>query len=179
MTWPKQARRWKIVETLYSNRVTSESKTVHTPKLSPPFNCFLLVARTAAQDSIEGMGEEKLYFPLLKSVKRQKAPLGRSVSTNFVASCRIYLAFNEVFDCGATFVPSTMQTWGVCTLLLIGNLPSSPNKCVTVTVCKAFILNWKDENWLELSLILWDTWQERNVLKYFALTVAQDKRSTS
>ena len=35
------------------------------------------------------MGEEKLlnYFPLLKSVERQKAPLGRSVSTNFVADC--------------------------------------------------------------------------------------------
>ena len=27
-----------------------------------------------------GMGEEKLYFPLLKSVKHQKAPLGRSIS---------------------------------------------------------------------------------------------------
>ena len=30
-------------------------------------------------------GEGKLYFLLLKSVKRQKAPLGRSVSSNFVA----------------------------------------------------------------------------------------------
>ena len=36
---------------------------------------------------MEGMGEEKLYFPLWKSIKRQKAPLGRSVSTNFVADC--------------------------------------------------------------------------------------------
>ena len=34
---------------------------------------------------MEGMGEEKLYFPLLKSVKRQKAPLARNVSTHFVA----------------------------------------------------------------------------------------------
>ena len=36
---------------------------------------------------MEGMGEEKPYFPLWKSVKGQKAPLGQSVSTNFVADC--------------------------------------------------------------------------------------------
>ena len=35
---------------------------------------------------MEGMGEEKLYYTLLKSVKRQKAPFGRSVLTNFVAT---------------------------------------------------------------------------------------------
>ena len=40
-------------------------------------------------------------------------------------------------------MPSTMQTWGVCTLLLIGNLLSSPIKCVTVTVYKAFFLTQK------------------------------------
>ena len=38
---------------------------------------------------MEGMGEEKLYFPLRKSVKRQKAPLERTVGTNFVTDCRI------------------------------------------------------------------------------------------
>ena len=27
----------KIVETMYSNRVTSENKTIYTPPLSPPF----------------------------------------------------------------------------------------------------------------------------------------------
>ena len=32
-----------------------------------------------------GMGEKNLYFPLLKSVKHQKAPLRRFASTNFVA----------------------------------------------------------------------------------------------
>ena len=38
---------------------------------------------------MEGMGEEKLYFHLLKSVKPQKAPLRKSVSTNFVTNyCR-------------------------------------------------------------------------------------------
>ena len=42
----------------------------------------------SAQHCMEGMGEEKLYFPLLKSEKRQKAPLGRSFSTHFVADCR-------------------------------------------------------------------------------------------
>ena len=36
---------------------------------------------------MEEMGKEKLYFPFWKSVKRQKAHLGRSVSTNFVADC--------------------------------------------------------------------------------------------
>ena len=41
---------------------------------------------------MEGGG--KLYFPLLKWVKRQKAPLGRSFSTNFVADC----SFNAVDD---------------------------------------------------------------------------------
>ena len=33
------------------------------------------------------MGEETLSFPLLKSGKRQKVHLGRSVSTHFVADC--------------------------------------------------------------------------------------------
>ena len=35
------------------------------------------------------MGVEKLYFLLLKSVKHQKAPLGQSDSSNFVAN-RVY-----------------------------------------------------------------------------------------
>ena len=38
----------------------------------------------------DAMGEEKLYCPLWKSVKRQRAALGRSVSTNFVADCSWY-----------------------------------------------------------------------------------------
>ena len=37
---------------------------------------------------MEGMGEGKLVFPLLKSVKTSERPLGQSVSTNFVADCR-------------------------------------------------------------------------------------------
>ena len=44
----------KIVETLYSNRETSENKRIHTPPLSSPFKvwvvcCFLSVALTVAQ----------------------------------------------------------------------------------------------------------------------------------
>ena len=35
------------------------------------------------------MGEEKLSFPLLKSGKRQKVHLGRSVSTHFVTDCSL------------------------------------------------------------------------------------------
>ena len=33
----------KIVETLYSNRVTSENKIIHTPPLSPPFKVGVFV----------------------------------------------------------------------------------------------------------------------------------------
>ena len=33
----------KIVETLYSNRVTSENKRIHTPPLTPPFKFAVFV----------------------------------------------------------------------------------------------------------------------------------------
>ena len=33
------------------------------------------------------MGEEKLFFLLLRSIKRPKGPLVQSVSANFVADC--------------------------------------------------------------------------------------------
>ena len=77
----------KTFETVYSNSVTSENKTIHlppSPHLFRPFKvgvfcCFLQAAWTAAQHCIEGMGEEKLYFLLLKSIKRPKGPLGQSV----------------------------------------------------------------------------------------------------
>ena len=36
---------------------------------------------------MEKIGEESLSFPLLKSGKRQKVHLGRSVSTHFIADC--------------------------------------------------------------------------------------------
>ena len=56
----------KIVETLYSNRVATENKRIHTPPV--------------AQHCMEGMGEGKLSFTLWKSVKRQKAPKQGEVS---------------------------------------------------------------------------------------------------
>ena len=56
----------KIVETLYSNGVPSENKTINTPPL-PSIQgwgvcSFLQLARGAAQHFMEEMGEEKLHF---------------------------------------------------------------------------------------------------------------------
>ena len=68
----------KIVETLYSNRVTSVQ--------SWGVCCFLKVARTSAQQRMEGMGEKKLYFLLLKSVKRKKAQFRAKCLNSF---CRL------------------------------------------------------------------------------------------
>ena len=45
---------------------------------------------------MEGMGEEKLCFPLLKSVNHQKAPFWQSVSTAFVACCRLIPNFLDL-----------------------------------------------------------------------------------
>ena len=42
-----------------------------------------------------GKGEETLYFSLLKPVKCQKAPLGQSALTDFVANCRLNTAFTN------------------------------------------------------------------------------------
>ena len=81
----------KLVETLYSNRVTSENKINYTPPLhskettplpsiqSWSVCCFLQVAPTAAQHCKEGMGKEKLYYTLLKLVNVKK-PLSGEVS---------------------------------------------------------------------------------------------------
>ena len=85
----------KIVQTLYSSRVTSENIRIHTPSPLPSIqswdvSCFLKVARTVAQHCMEGMGEEKLSFSLSKSGKRQKVLLGRGVSTHFVADCSLW-----------------------------------------------------------------------------------------
>ena len=40
-------------------------------------SCAGATVKTVAQHCMEGFGEEKPNFPLLKSVKRQKSPLGR------------------------------------------------------------------------------------------------------
>ena len=51
-------------------------------------SCFQQVARTAAQRCMEGVGEGKIYFSPFKLARRQRGPLGQSVSINFVADCR-------------------------------------------------------------------------------------------
>ena len=53
------------------------------------------------QHCIEGMGGGELHFHLLKSVKRQKRPLGHSVSTNFVANCSFLILKTLPFVCAA------------------------------------------------------------------------------
>jgi len=92
----------KSFETLSSNGVTLENKIIHIPLLPLPSIqswvvwYFLQVARTAAQHWMEGEGEEKLYYVLLKSAKRHKGPLGQSVSTNFVADCSLHLEWQNM-----------------------------------------------------------------------------------
>ena len=48
---------------------------------------------------MEEMGEGKIYFPLLKSVKRHKSPLGQSVSITFVTDSNIWLKFHFWHAC--------------------------------------------------------------------------------
>ena len=58
------------------------------PLLHSKLGCLLVLfgsSNSSAQHSMEGVGEGKLNFPLLKSAKRQKGPLEQSVSTYSVA----------------------------------------------------------------------------------------------
>ena len=81
----------KFFQALYSNKVTSDNKRIHTPFPSPPIKVgvFVVFYRQLEQrhNTAWRGWREKLYFPLLKLVKCQKAPLGQSVSTNFVVNC--------------------------------------------------------------------------------------------
>ena len=79
----------KIVETLYLNRVTSENKRIHTPPipchLHSKLGCLLfsiggLKSGTTAHG---GAQEEKLYFPLLKSVQCKKAQFRAKLLNSF------------------------------------------------------------------------------------------------
>ena len=68
----------QIVETLFSTGVTSENKTIHTPPPIPSPQCwggccFVQVAGTVAQHCVEGVGWEKLCFPLFKLAKYREA----------------------------------------------------------------------------------------------------------
>ena len=57
----------------------------------------LAMLTAVAQHCMEGMGEETLFFPLLKSGKRQKVHLGLSVSTHFVADCSFQQLLSESY----------------------------------------------------------------------------------
>ena len=54
----------KIVETLCSNRMTSENKRICTPPLSPPFKVGVFVVSFRYLEQRHSIA--KLYFPLLK-----------------------------------------------------------------------------------------------------------------
>ena len=72
----------KIVEILYSNRSTLQTKQSTPLPLPSSQSWGSSNSGSVAQQCIEVRSEKELYFPLLKSVKRQKVPLGRSISTN-------------------------------------------------------------------------------------------------
>ena len=83
-----------VTKLLLSNRVTSENKRIHTPPSSPPFKVevfLVLISRQLEQRhniAWRGQGKKSYILPFnLRSVKRQKAPLGRSVATSFVTDC--------------------------------------------------------------------------------------------
>ena len=73
----------KIVETLYSSRVTSENKRIITPLPPPPpplhlkLGCLLFYIGSPKSGTTlhGGDGGEKVYFSLFKSVRRQKVAL--------------------------------------------------------------------------------------------------------
>ena len=77
----------KIVETLYSNRVTLENKRIHTPSLSPLFKVGAFAVFYSSSNSgitlHEGMGGEKLHFPLLKSRKHKKSQIRTKCLNSF------------------------------------------------------------------------------------------------
>ena len=85
----------KIVETLHSKR-TKEARPP-APSLHSKLGCLLfsIGSSNSSTTLMKGKGEEMLYFSLLKSVKCQKAPLGQSALTDFVANCRLNTAFTD------------------------------------------------------------------------------------
>ena len=103
----------KIVETLYSNRVTQENTRVRALSPVPSIQswgvcCVLFVARTSAQHCMEGMGEEKLYSPLLKLVKRKKNQFGGQCLNSF---CRRLQSYSEWFTISSYVSPFSIISW--------------------------------------------------------------------
>ena len=71
----------KLVETLYSNRVTSENKRNYTPPLQSKLRCLLFSTGSSNSGTTlhGGDREGKLYYTLLKLVNVKK-PLSGEVS---------------------------------------------------------------------------------------------------
>ena len=76
--------RRKICWDIVLNREDFKERKNSTPLPCPlhsKLGCLLFSwgsSHTSAQHCMKGMGEKKLHFPVLKSEKRQKSPLGRS-----------------------------------------------------------------------------------------------------
>ena len=74
----------KICWDIVLNREEFKERKNSTPLPCPlhsKLGCLLFSwgsSRTAAQHCMEGVGEKKPHFPVLKSEKRRKSPLGRS-----------------------------------------------------------------------------------------------------
>ena len=70
-------------ETLYSNRVTSENKRIHTPSpvasIQSSDSLLFSIGSSNSGTTLDG-GGKAIYFPLLRSVKGKKA--------QFRANCR-------------------------------------------------------------------------------------------
>ena len=68
----------KIVETLYSNRVTSENKRIHNPALHSKLGCLLFSKGSSNSGTIlyegDGGGGKSFFFPFW-SQKNVKKPL--------------------------------------------------------------------------------------------------------
>ena len=68
---------------------------------------------------MEGVGEGKLYFPLLKSAKRQKSPLRQSVSTNVVAHFRTSKMNKPKRYSNKLFFKQFLQSYPDCLYLIV------------------------------------------------------------
>ena len=79
----------KIGHLQRTNESTSLPPSLPLPSIQSCGACCFYIASSNSGTTLHG-GDEggKALFPLLKSIKRQKAPLGQSISTNFVTDRR-------------------------------------------------------------------------------------------
>ena len=75
--------------------MTWENKRIHTPSLTSWGVLFSIGSsnRGTTLHGGDGGAKLKLYFLLLKSVKRKKPSFGRIVSTRFVGDCTFFIFF--------------------------------------------------------------------------------------